>query len=294
MSRLLDRLFAPEWAGGWAAARVLYALVALYAHLPRLLAIPDAYAASDMVFSRAPLDLGEVWVMSVPSATAVWALAAAGLFLLLYGGRAAKPGLVLWLVFGWLFMSAEALNIKAYDRLMTWIALAMLLAPVGERDLTTKWRSPVGRWALLVVYVAIYGSTGFLKATRAGHGWLTGEVLAYHLVPPYFGSFPLGTWVSDKPWITAPASWYTVIFECSFPFLIWFRRTNPWILLMGAGMHLGILMLMYVGPFSLVSVSVYLALLHPAFARGLWERFGQRLTRCRTPVGENPSATPSS
>lgn len=289
--RVMDRLFAPQWAGGWTAARVCYALVALYAHLPRLIAIPDAYAAPDMTFSRAPLDLGEVWLMSVPSATAVWAIAAAGLFLLLYGGRAAKPGLALWLVFGWLFMSAEALNIKAYDRLMTWIALAMLLAPVGEHGLERKWRSPVGRWALLLVYVAIYGSTGFLKATRAGHGWATGEVLAYHLVHPWFGSFPLGTWASDKVWITAPASWYTVLFECSFPFLVWFRRTNPWILLMGAGMHLGILALMYVGPFSLVSVSVYPALLHPEVARGLWERWGQRLTSRRTPDGESPSAT---
>lgn len=272
---LLDRLFAPQWAGGWAATRVAYALVCLWAHLPRALGIPDAYAPEDMVFSRGPLFLNDHWRMSVPSATAVWAIAAAGLGAALYGGKAAKPGLVVWLVAGWLFMSAETLDIKAYDRLMTWVGMALLLAPVGERALTEKWRSPVGRWFLLVVYVAIYGSTGTLKLLQEPRWW-TGEVLAYHLVHPWFGSYALGTWVSARPWLTAPASWFTLLFECGFPLLVWSRWTNPWVLLAGVLFHLGVFALMDVGPFSFVSIAAYPALLHPVVGHALWERWRRR------------------
>lgn len=258
--------------GGWAATRVAYALVCLWAHVPRVTRIADAYAADDMRFSRGPLWLDDFWCMTVPSATAVWATATTGLLGLLWGGRAAKPGLLTWLVASWLFMSAEALNIKAYDRLWTWIALGLVFAPIGERALHTKWRSPVARWLLLVLYCALYGSTGWLKLLEEPRWW-TGEVLAYHLLHPWFGSFPIGVWVSDKAWLTAPMSWWTVIFEVVFPFLVFFRRLNPWLLFAGLLMHFGILSLMDVGPFSLIAVSAYPALLHPEVARGVWERW---------------------
>ena len=257
----MDRWFRPQWAGGWGVTRVAYALACLWGHVPRVWRIADAYAADDMRFSRGPLWLPDVWRMTVPSATATWAVATAGLLGLLWGGRAAKPGLWIWLVASWLFMSSEALNIKAYDRLWTWIALVLILAPIGERSLTTKWRSPVARWLLLTVYCALYGSTGWLKALEEPRWW-SGQVLAYHLLHPWFGSFPLGIWVSDKPWLTAPMSWWTVIFEVAFPFAIFVRRLHPWILAAGILMHFGILSLMDVGPFSLIAVSAYPALLH--------------------------------
>lgn len=264
---LLGRLFAPQWAGGWTWYRICFALTALLTLLPRWSGIGDVYGVEDMVFSQRPFELADTVVFTETSMQVIWAGGVAALLFVLVGGIATKPAVAVYLACSWLMLANEALNIKAYDRLLFWMALALFFAPVSERGLHRRWRSPAARWYLVLVYSALYGSTGWLKVEKALHDWLSGDVLAYHLVHQFFGLKPLGVWASTQTWIVAPASWVTLAFECFFPLLIWFRRTNPWLLLVGAGMHLGILLLMNVGPFSYVAVAAYPALLHPEVAR---------------------------
>lgn len=269
---MLDRLFAPQWAGGWTAARIVFALAAMGAHIPRAGMIGDAYGVTDMVFDVGPFYLAQHVVFTTQTAWLVWGVAFLGLLMMLWGGRLAKPGLALYFFVGGLFLASEALNIKAYDRLLGWMALGMALGPIGERDLAHKWRSPVGRWVLLLVFCALYLSTGWFKALTEP-GWWSGKALAYDLVHQWFGSKPLGIWLSGQPVLMKAMSWWTLFFECSFALLIWFRRTNLPILLIGTGMHLGILFLMNVGPFSYVVFGAYPVLLHPEVARGLYVRW---------------------
>lgn len=271
-ARLLDRLFAPHWAGGWALARVLLGLAALAAHLPRAWGIGDVYGVQDVVFTMGPITLNNHIIFSEPTTWAIWTLGLLGIGGLLFGGRAAKPGLLLWFGATVLLLCNETLNIKAYDRLTLWMVLAFLLAPIGERRLTEKWRSPSGRWVLLIVFIALYGSTGWLKALKEPTWWTNGDVLAYHMLHPYFGMKPLGVWASGQAWLVVPLCWATVVFEASFPLLVWFRRTNPWALLVGALMHVGIRLFMNVGPFSYLALAAYPALLHPEVARELYTR----------------------
>lgn len=273
MNNLLDRLYTPQWAGGWTAARYLFVLVAFVTHLPRWRGIGDVYGVSDMVFSNPPFFLADYWIFSPVTAWGVWAAAFVGLGMLLYGGKLAKPGMLVWLLFSWLLLANEALNIKAYDRLLTWTAWGLLLGPIGERGLTAKHRSPYGRWFLLLVFCALYGSTGWLKTLKETEGWLNGEVLAYHLVHQHFGLQAVGVWLSDKPFFTTAMSWFTLAFEAAFPLLIWIRRVNPWLLLAGIGLHAGIYLTMNVGPFSFVALIAYPVLLHPETARTLHERW---------------------
>jgi hypothetical protein len=271
--KLLDRMFTPQWAGGWNATRILFVVVALYSHVPRILDIEDAYASQDMVFSQYPFRFNNHFILTPESATVFWAIGIAGCLMVLWGGRLAKLGVCVFLFGSWVLLVSEALNIKAYDRVLTWFAWALLLSPIGERRLSEKYRSPVGRWFLVWVYIALYGSTGFHKLIMEPQGWLSGEILSLHTLHRYFGMKPLGIWASDNLWVTAPLSWYTLIFECFFPFLIWWRRTSHWVLLAGALMHLGILLMMHVGPFSYVAVAAYPALLHPETARDWWGRW---------------------
>ena len=267
----LDRLFAPQWAGGWVVARVVFAAALLATHLPRAAGIGDVYGVQDILFTMGPLTLNQTIVWSEGSAWALWGGGLLGLGGLLFGGRAAKPGLLLWLVTTALLLVNETLNIKAYDRLNLWLCLAFFLAPIGERTLQDKWRSPVARWVLLIIFCGLYGSTGWLKALKEPSWWTTGDVLAYHLLHPYFGMKPIGVWVSAQPWIVLPLCWATVLFEASFPFLVWWRRTNPWLLLAGLLMHLGIGLFMNVGPFSYVALAAYPALLRPELAQKIYE-----------------------
>ena len=91
-----------------------------------------------------------------------------------WGGRLAKLGICVFLFGSWVLLMSEALNTKAYDRLLTWVAWGLLLSPIGERTLTTKHRSPVGRWFLLCIYAAMYGSTGLHKLLMEPQGWFSG------------------------------------------------------------------------------------------------------------------------
>ena len=267
----LDRLYRPIWSGGWTISRYAFVVVAALTWGPRFWGIPDVYAVEDMVFSSGIFRLSDHWILSPRSGYLMWSIAMAGLGLTAVGGRMTKVGIALFLLASWTLLSAEALNIKAYDRLLTWIAIGLMLGPTSERSLDQKYRSPFGRWFLLVVYSSIYGSTGWLKVLEQGSNWISGKVLSYHLVHLWFGMKPLGIWLSDQIWFTVSASWVTLLAECSFPFLIWFRRTNPWILTLAASMHLGILLVMNVGPFSFISLCAYPILLHPEHAKHLSE-----------------------
>jgi len=270
--KALDRVFAPQWAGGWALARVLYGFAALVTHGRRGWGLADAYASADMVFSAPPFYFNDLVQLSLPTAVAVWVGGLVGAGLVIAGGRTAKLGVVGFLICSWILLMSEALNIKAYDRLITWIAFGLLLAPIGERGLADRYRSPVARYWILLVYCAMYGSTGLNKLLFEPRWW-TGEVLGYHLVHQYFGLEPLGVWLSDQVWFTAPASWITVVAEVAFPLAIAFRRPGLVVLVALLGMHAGLLVLMDVGTFSLVAPSMFPVLLRPDYARELYERY---------------------
>jgi hypothetical protein len=247
-------------------------IVALLTHLPRAFEITDAYA-SDLVVASGLVPLANWVVISAPTAWVLWALGVLGLGLLAYGGRVAKPGLVLWVVAMWLLLAAEAINIKAYDRLLVWQALVLLFAPIGERNLTAKWRSPFAYWVLLLLYVTMYTMTGWAKVLLEPHrAWLDGSVLAYTLVEVGFGGKPLGAWVSGHIELCRVLGIATMIFECGFPLFVLLRRTNPLWLVAGVGFHLGILLTMHAGTLSLAVIAAYPALLHAETARRIWAR----------------------
>lgn len=274
--RAWEWLWAPEWAGAWGIVRVTYAIAALRTHLPRLPVATDAYGSADMVFVRGFMRVTDWHVFAATEVYAVWSAATAGLLGLLWGGRAARPGLILFLVAYWLLLGSEALNAKAYDRLLTWEALPLLLAPIGERDLTKKLRSPFPRWLMLVVFIAIYGSTGWLKLLDEPH-WRDGSALAYHLVDIHFGNTALGAWISGIPSLTVGLSWFTVAFETVFPVAVLLPVLNPLVLLAGVLFHLGVGATMYVGSFSWVSLAAYPILLHPRYAERIWRAVTSRV-----------------
>ncbi len=273
MSRL-DRWFAPEWAGGWTLCRWLYAAIGLGFHAPRVRWMADAYADHTFLYSRAPLYVPDWWVMSPTSATVLWALGTLGLLAVLWGGRGTKPALLCWVVCSTLLVAHEGLNWKAYDRLHVLIGLAMLMGPTSERGLRDKARAPVGRWLMLLLFCSLYGMTGWTKAMEPG--WWSGETLAYHLVDMNFGHQDLGIWLSGIPAATRAMSLCTLAFEGLFPFLIFSRRANPWLIGVGTVFHLSMVVLMNVGPFSIVTLCAFPVLLHPEAARRLWARLPPR------------------
>ena len=271
MSRTQE-LFAPQWAGGWTLTRWLFVIAALRCHGPRFQGIGDAYGASDMVFVSSVWRLAHLFVMTETLAWSFWVLGLVGIGLVAWGrGAAFYAGLLAWFVGCYGLIGHEALNVKAFDRLLLWVGVGLAFSPAGESGLSLKYRSPLGRWILLLVFCSIYGSTGWFKLLMEP-GWWTGETLAFHLVNPHHGGESLGIWMSGQHTLILVMSWWTVIFEAAFPVLIWFRRTNPWVLLMAAGFQVGLFWLMNIPQFFYVTLAAFPVLLHPEVARSLWER----------------------
>lgn len=279
----LEAWFEPTWAGGWTLTRLIWVIAAALAHLPRYRGIGDVYGSPDAILISRTYRLNEWMFVTETHAWTAWIIGSAGLLAVAWGGRMLWPGLLAWGGGAWFLLASEAYNVKAYDRLLTYIALALLLSPAWRRGLARTWASPFARYVLLIVFVAIYGSTGMCKFLYEPSWTSDGQVLALHLLSFTFGLKPVGIIVSGLPWLVAPLAWFTVAFELLFPFLIWLRRTNPLILIAGVAFHLGLLVLMDVGPFGLVSISAYPVLLHPEIARNLW-------SRCERSIGAHAPA----
>lgn len=272
----LERAFTPTWAGGWAWARVLFALAALAAHLDRVVSIRDALVAPTMVLASGPTVLAREVLMSGAAAWATWALGLVGIAGMLAGSRFARAGLLLWFVSHAGVLLGCGLNVRAPERLIVFLMVALLASPFAEPGLDQKARSPFARWLLLIVYASLYGSTGWMKLLEEP-GWLSGEVLAYDLVDRWHAGGALAAWLSGHPLLCALLGWGTVAFEATFPFLVLFPPANPWVLLAGVAMHGTIGALMDVGALGTMAVAMYPVLLDPERGRLLSARLLARL-----------------
>lgn len=282
MSTAIERLYRSEWAGGWTCARLLFVFALAHGHLPRIAGVGDAFGAPDMVFNNSLSSLNEYVFVTPQLAYGFWGIGTLGLVLMLLGGRSFRAGLGLWLIGGWLLLLSEGLNIKAHDRLGLLMVIPFLCAPLNETHLTQKYRSPIGRYFMLLVFGVIYFETGLMKLMYESSWMGSGDVLAYHLVHPFHGNTTLGAFLSGQPLLIAPMAWFTLAFELSFPLLVLYRKTNPWVLAAGVVFHLTLLVLMDVGSFGYMSLAAYPVLLHPESARTLWERI-KTVTRTLRP-----------
>lgn len=154
--------------------------------------------------------------------------------------------------------------------------MGLLWGPIDEYQLQHKWRSPVGRWFFLIWVSVMYAMAGGMKALEEP-GWWDGSILAQGLCDPIMGGTSIGIWLSQFHWIPMFLGWFTLVFEISFGFIIWFAEFNPYILMMGLMFHLGVSSLMSVGSLGLTVVGAYPILLDPDSAQRVWlwlfERF---------------------
>lgn len=266
-----DGVFSARWAGGWAATRVLFGLAAVDAQLARFPDVRGALVSPALVFASGPTRITSHVLLSPAEAWVLWGVAFVPLAAVLWGGRWTKPGIVAWLVAHLGLLMTMGLNVRAPERFLVWLVIGLLLAPVGERALTTKWRSPAPRWYLVVLMSALYGSTGWLKLL-VEPAWRSGDALRYDLVERFHAGGALATWLSGHPALCVAMSWFTLGFEASFPFLIGWAAATPWLLAAGVAMHVGIGALMDVGPLGTLAMSTYPALCDPDRARAIAEK----------------------
>jgi len=266
---VLDALFAPRWAGGWTFARLLFGVAALELHKDRFFHVRDALAHPEVVFNAGPAHVVDHVAVGAAGAWGLWGLGLVGIGALLYGGRWARPGLWSWFVAYALLVAALGLNVRVPERFIVWATLALSVGPIGQRGLLSAYASPFGRYLLLVVYGSLYLSTGVMKALEED-AWWDGSALAYALLDRWHGEGALAAWLSGQRALCAFGSAYTIVFEVAFVFLVGLRRLSLPILLMGVGMHVGIDVLLEVGPLGVMAMALYPVLLDPGVGQRLW------------------------
>jgi len=129
--------------------------------------------------------------------------------------------------------SGAALSLDAW-----WRGRRERLPPVAERtDALARWP---GRLMACVFSVA-YVSAGLHKLLGGGLDWLNGYTLqAYMLQDALYWNLELGVWLGQQHTLVWLLGWFTILFELSFPVVVFRPRwALPWVLA-GCAFHLGI------------------------------------------------------
>ncbi len=224
-----------------------------------------------------------------------WGLVIAGLVLasLVVVGLGGRLTTLLTLQVYYALTSAHGTLSGGYDTLITnalWLlVLAQSTATLSLdcRLRTGQWRSerPVPAWPRYLVIlqlIVVYGTTGLHKLSPV---WIPGgdySALYWVFQEPTWPRFDMAWTASVFP-LTQLATAVTWWWEVLTPLLLvvyWARYTaprggrvrralnrfdlrKPWAA-MGVGLHLGILVLLNVGPFSPISLAYYLCFIPPA------------------------------
>jgi len=102
--------------------------------------------------------------------------------------------------------------------------------------------------------------------------WYKGVALYYTLVSERFGGTPFNVAMVKNAYLTALGTYFALLFQMAFPFLIWTRRMRTPLVIAGIGMHLSIYALMMIHDFAILFVFVYGLFFTNAEIMGLYNR----------------------
>lgn len=217
--------------------------------------------------------------------------------LLGWGGRAT----VLLALWSYRSVSSAGLSSGGYDAMIfdaAWLLVlsqstATLSLDCKRRtgEWVSAWRIPAWpRYLVILQLVVIYTATGLQKASAS---WFMADgysALYWFLQDPTWIRFST-EWTVSAYWLTQIATVISWHFEVGSGLLLlayYFRYTadrpgrvralfnriayRKYFAIVGIGMHLGILVLLDMGPFSYISIAYYLCLLRPAEVNRLLAR----------------------
>ena len=90
-----------------------------------------------------------------------------------------------------------------------------------------------------------------------GEVWLDGTALYYILNSDDFSASSLNALLTSSLFLVKFFTWFTIVFQLTFPFLVFYRKTKYIALLLGIFFHIGIFVLMRIDNFSLIMLACY-------------------------------------
>ena len=99
-----------------------------------------------------------------------------------------------------------------------------------------------------------------------GETWWNGQAIWYSLASYEYQTVDM-TWLADYMWLVSLMTLVTVVWEVSYPALVWPRQTRPIVLLLAIPLHLGIGICMGMMTFGLIMLIGNLAFVSPNIIR---------------------------
>jgi hypothetical protein len=188
------------------------------------------------------------------------------------------------------------------DEVLCNVLLILCLAPVGRHYSVDAWlrrawarrrgkpapsRSNGWRFActrLLQIQMVLILLFSGLQKIR-GNDWWNGDAV-WHSLTNYQFDAPLDFFAAHF-WIVNLLTHGTLVVEVSYAFLIWGKKTRPFVLVSAIGLHLGIGAMMGLYYFSAVNIMGHLSFVRPEWLAAA----GERVRRLRYSAQASPSPT---
>ncbi len=234
----------------------------------------------------APLMIGRLLHLPVPTHTVVvvvqWALVLATLAAAT--GRA--PRLLGWAVFllyaEWMVIAMSYGKVD-HDRIAFLVALAVL-PTIGRVRFRDRRSSEAAGWAMAAVLVTVmltYFLAAWAKMRFGGFDWATGSTLTRAVVRR---GTDLSTWTLDVPWLLPAMQWVMLIAEFAAPLILLVRTDRARVALVA--FLLGFHVMVYAGV-SIIFLPHCIAILSIL----PWERLTAARQRTSPAVPREPSPT---
>lgn len=108
---------------------------------------------------------------------------------------------------------------------------------------------------LLIQVAFVYFFTALAKLQ--GKLWLNGTAVYYTMRVDEFRASSWNISLTENHYFVVFSTYFTLIWELAFPFLVWFAPTRLWILLGGILLHTGIFIFMRIDNFSWIMIATY-------------------------------------
>lgn len=138
------------------------------------------------------------------------------------------------------------------------VQMLMFYLLFADEKSTGSLQKSLNHWILLACQIQIcfvYFFSGLYKL--AGEDWIQGKAMFYILQVEEYSHPILMNQLLNLKWVTSVMTYSALIYQLSFPFLIWVKRVKKPLLVIGIIFHLFIGLAMGVWDFALVMIAAY-------------------------------------